>query len=182
MRYTKEEKIKLVQMYKNGQAISAPAGVSKHAFIANVRAWTRVSDLFGPESLSHRYFDRSYTADERMAAVSRVLAGETYAKVANSMGMAQASVVLNWHRVYMQKGFVGLESMRKGRKPNMPKVKSKKLTASEKEELSVLRARNDYLESENEYLKKLSALVQERERAQAKAKKRARSKNSAKEG
>ncbi len=182
MRYTKEEKIEWVRLYKEGKSFATPAGVSRHAFIANVRAWTRVSDMFGPESLSHRYFDRPYTAEEKLAAVSRILAGETYAKVANSMGMAQASVVLKWVRVYRQEGLVGLESMHKGRKPNMPPEKKRKPSKSEKEELSILRARNEYLEAENAYLKKLDALVKEREQAPAKARKRAQSKNSGKKG
>ena len=53
----------------------------------------------------------------------------------------------------------------------MPKKKKVKLAPSEKEELELLRARNEYLEAENAYLKKLDALVSKREAAHAKAKK-----------
>lgn len=148
--------------------------------MAKVRAWTRLNDMFGPESLEHRYFSKEYSAADKIGAVRRIQAGETYTKVANSMGMACISVVLNWHRIYMKSGWVGLESIRKGRRPNMPKAKTKRLSKNEKEELNVLRARNDYLEAENEYLKKLDALVQERENAQAKATKRVRSNRSVK--
>ena len=54
------------------------------------------------------------------------------------------------------------------------KKKAKKASApvSESEELRLLRERNEYLEMENEYLKKLDALVSKREAAEAKAKKR----------
>lgn len=182
MRYTKEEKVKWVRMYKASKPITMPTGVSRASFMVRVRAWTRLHDMFGPESLEHRYFAKEYSAEDKIVAVRRVLAGETYTKVANSMGMACISVVLNWHRIYMKSGWVGLESIRKGRRPNMPKAKIKRLSKSEKEELNVLRARNDYLEAENEYLKKLDALVQEREQAQAKATKRVRSNHSVKKG
>lgn len=49
--------------------------------------------------------------------------------------------------------------------------KKTKLSISEQEELKLLRERNEYLEMENEYLKKLDALVSKREAAEAKVKK-----------
>ena len=51
------------------------------------------------------------------------------------------------------------------------KTKKSKLSVSEQEELKLLRERNEYLEMENEYLKKLDALVSKREAAEARAKK-----------
>ena len=51
------------------------------------------------------------------------------------------------------------------------KTKKPKLSISEQEELKLLRERNEYLEMENEYLKKLDALVSKREAAEAKVKK-----------
>ena len=51
------------------------------------------------------------------------------------------------------------------------KTKKTKLSISEQEELKLLRERNEYLEMENEYLKKLDALVSKREAAEARAKK-----------
>ena len=51
------------------------------------------------------------------------------------------------------------------------KDKKPKLSASEQEELKLLRERNRFLEMENEYLKKLDALVSKREAAETKAKK-----------
>ena len=53
---------------------------------------------------------------------------------------------------------------------NNNKKKRSKLSISEQEELKLLRERNEYLEMENEYLKKLDALVSKREAAEAKGK------------
>jgi len=76
---------------------------------------------------------------------------------------------------YTEHGVAGLQ-YRKGIKPSTSVVISnpmkKRLTKAEKEELIALRKRNEILEIENEYLKKLDALVSKRERAEAKAKKR----------
>jgi hypothetical protein len=56
-------------------------------------------------------------------------------------------------------------------KKKTKKTKKTKLSISEHEELKLLRERNEYLEMENEYLKKLDALVSKREAAEARAKK-----------
>lgn len=55
-----------------------------------------------------------------------------------------------------------------------------KLTLSEKEELKLLRQRNEYLEAENVYLKKVKTLAIEKMASSAKTKKQKPSKNSLK--
>ena len=52
------------------------------------------------------------------------------------------------------------------------------VSLSEREELELPRKRNAYLETENAYLKKLDALVRERELGLSKARKRRRSTSS----
>ena len=47
-------------------------------------------------------------------------------------------------------------------------MSKKKLSNNEKAELKALRERNEYLEAENAYLKKLDALMKEKERQQRK--------------
>ncbi len=75
-------------------------------------------------------------------------------------GIENHSVVLRWQRIYLKEGAEGLyrehrgRSGRKGRAPG-------KLPEKAKEDLV---ARVQRLEMENEYLKKLDALVRRRER------------------
>ena len=78
-----------------------------------------------------------------------------------------SSIVLNWYRIYRQKGIDGLKSLKQGRKKKMKKP-SKDRTKSELEQL---REENEYLRAENEYLKKLRALIQEEEKDQLPSKK-----------
>ena len=71
-----------------------------------------------------------------------------------------------WERIYLTEGAAGFMSERRGRgskdrprkKPLPPEVESDLL-----DEVQQLRERNEYLEAENEYLKKLDALVRAEE-------------------
>jgi len=68
------------------------------------------------------------------------------------------STILHWERCYLENGISGLEDKKKGRKPRTPKTKLPKTRLEELEE------ENLDLRIENEYLKKLNALVAEREK------------------
>ena len=64
-----------------------------------------------------------------------------------------------WRQAYEQHGLEGL-----GRKRSEHSMKKKRhITTSELDELEMLRKRNEYLEAENALLKKVKALVEERE-------------------
>ena len=64
-----------------------------------------------------------------------------------------------WVKAYHQSGETGLVNKRAA---NSMK-KKRQLTESELDELEILRRRNEYLEAENALLKKVKALVEERE-------------------
>ena len=81
-----------------------------------------------------------------------------------------------WVRRYKNEGYDGLKLIKKGRPSEEPIMikddKTKKLTKSEKEELILLRKQIEYLRAENAYLKKLRALiVQKQTESSVKAKK-----------
>ena len=81
--------------------------------------------------------------------------------------LSEASVKYNvphetlrrWRRALREFGEAGL--MRKGSSHSMKK--KRQLTEAELDELEMLRKRNEYLEAENALLKKVRALVEERE-------------------
>ena len=75
-----------------------------------------------------------------------------------------------WDRIYLEEGIEGLSIERRGRsiKPGgKPKGRPVKLSA--KVEADLL-AENQQLRMENDYLKKLAALIQEEEKKQKKSK------------
>ncbi len=73
-------------------------------------------------------------------------------------GISGSSTVWQWERRYLENGIEGLEDKKKGRKPRTPKPKLPKTRQEELEE------ENLRLRAEVAYLKKLNALVAEREK------------------
>ena len=63
----------------------------------------------------------------------------------------------NWYNAYLRDGMQGLE------RKNKSMAKKKAYTPEQLDELEMLRRRNEYLEAENALLKKVKALVEERE-------------------
>ena len=76
-----------------------------------------------------------------------------------------------WERIYLEEGAAGLMEERRGRK-STGRPRKQPLEKSVEEDLIAenqrLRERNEYLEAELAYLKKLDALVREREQRSGK--------------
>ena len=73
-----------------------------------------------------------------------------------------ASIILKWERIFLEEGAEGLMKERRGRNSaasGTRRCRSSKLDKKVEEDLI---AENQRLRMENEYLKKLNALVQER--------------------
>ncbi|MBA3073359.1 MAG: helix-turn-helix domain-containing protein [Anaerolineae bacterium] len=82
----------------------------------------------------------------------------TYKETAIKFGVGGSIVIGRWERRYLENGINGLEDKNKGRKARVQKPKPSKTRLEELEE------ENLNLRIENEYLKKLNALVAEREK------------------
>lgn len=173
MKYTLEFKLECIERYKRSNSYVYPPGVkSKRSFASHVRDWVRLYDDLGIDGLRHSSTNREWTQQERLSLVAKVLSGRSVSAVAREAHI-NGGQLYQWVKRYRENGMDGLEC-RRGKPPKepiMPKKKAK-LTPSEREELEILRARNEYLEAENAYLKKLEALVTEREAARPKARKR----------
>ena len=93
-----------------------------------------------------------------------------YGLVKSSMGGA-IYTLHRWERIYLEEGAAGLMEERRGRK-STGRPRKQPLEKSVEEDLIAenqrLRERNEYLEAELAYLKKLDALVREREQRSGK--------------
>ena len=169
MRWTKEEKLKMVLEYKNKGVIPDVAGCVRSTMGHRIVTWFRVYELYGEKGLEHQV--RHWTFEDKVNAVQRVLDGESYHKVAHSLGLANISQITTWHRKYLELGLDGLKLDGRGRKKKMGNkpIKPSKCK-SQAEEIVELRKRLEYLEAENAYLKKLAALVQQRKAQEQKKK------------
>ena len=161
MKYSKEFKLECIQKYKNGDYIEDLPGVEHENFRAQVRKWSRIYDSLGEVGLEHGR--PTLDVGQRLELIQRVESGESYKQAAFSAGIGE-DLLIRWHKVYLESGTDGLKSLKRGR-PSMSKKKSVNKDDSVRTEKELLEEL-EYLRAENEYLKKLSALVQKRKARQ----------------
>lgn len=154
MKWTKEEKIAYAKKHLAGEPAGCPPGWKRKNFRNMVRYWASLYERFGAGAFDRR---RAIPPDERLSAVMRVLGGESLTQVARSLGLLGTESLRSWRDKYLKGGPEAIDCNR-GRASPMPKKPPKK-TAKEKELEDKIRR----LEIENLYLKKLNALVRERE-------------------
>jgi len=166
MKYSKEFKLECVRKRKNGIYIETPPGFKKRDnFMREIRKWSRIYDSLGEAGLEHGR--ETLNIDQRLELIRRVENGESYSSVALSVGI-QDSVLIKWNRIYTESGIDGLKSLKRGR-PSMNKKRPVNKEDSDKTKEELLEEL-EYVRAENEYLKKLSALVQERKARKQKKK------------
>ena len=104
--------------------------------------------------------NRFYSKDFKLQTINRVLYNnESINGVAIDIGLPADGILHNWLSKFKENGYNVVEN-KKGRKP---KSMTKPKVLTEKEKIKQLEEKVLYLKAENEYLKKLRALVQERE-------------------
>ena len=108
--------------------------------------------------------NRIYSKNFKLQTINRILINhESINSVAIDIGIASNGILHNWLSKFKENGYNVVEK-KKGRKPkSMTKPKKNDKELSENEKIKKLEEENLYLKAENEYLKKLRALVQERE-------------------
>jgi len=167
MKYSKEYKLECVRKHKSGEYIEDPPGVKHKGFRDQLNKWARIYDSLGEAGLEHGR--PTLDINQRLELIKRVEAGESYISVSLSAGI-QDDLLAKWHRIYMESGIDGLKSLKRGRSSmNKKKPDSVKKEDSDKTKKELLEEL-EYLRAENEYLKKLSALVQERKAREQKKK------------
>ncbi len=185
MKYSWEFKLECVKNYKIGKSNVKPeyAKCNQKGFSHKVREWVRIYELHGIDGLKHKPSNKEWTKEEKFDLVSKVLAGNSIKNTAIGVEI-DPGLPHKWVKKYKYEGYNGLEAKKRGRPPKensiMPKPSNNKeteLIKSELEELKLLRRRNEYLEAENAYLKKVRALAIEKMASSAKAKKLKSSKN-----
>ena len=165
MKYSKEYKLECVRKYKEGIPVEDPPNTKHKQFQIQIRKWVRIFDSLGEAGLEHGR--PTLDTSQRLELIQRVENGESYRSVAFSAGIG-GDLLIKWHKIYKESGIDGLQSLKRGRRP-MDKEKQKKKKDFEKTKEELIEEL-EYVRAENEYLKKLSALVQERKAREQKKK------------
>ena len=166
MRYNLDFKIKIIAYYKQGHTGLATG----KKFAVNpqfVRKWVKQYQSGGIEAIRPKTSKAVYSADFKHQVLTTMLKqGLSQPETALKFNISSPALISHWHKAYRQYGMSGLTPKRQGRgamtKPVITnKPDDDKTPAELKRELAYLRA-------ENAYLKKLDALLREREQAATK--------------
>lgn len=163
-KYSSEFRIKLVKEVDAGDSLKCVARryCMSHTLLRN---WYAKYSSGGISQLLST--NKHYTSEFKIFAIEY--------RRQNDLSLMSAAAALSipsfgtlhwWEKRYLESGVAGLENIKKGRPPNMPKEPKKHKHELTREEQ--LEAENAQLRMENAYLKKLKALVQEREESKRK--------------
>lgn len=159
---TIEDKIEIYKRRVEGESFRS---LSKtfHLYESNVKYLIALIKKHGFDILRNGK-NRRYSKDFKLEVIRRVLINhETIHSVAIDIGLSSCGILHNWVSKFKKNGYNVVEKKKGRKKKTMTKPKKENLPLSDKEKLKKLEAENLYLKAENEYLKKLRALVQERE-------------------
>ena len=171
MKLKLEDKLKIIELYEEGFSIST---LSKkyHVSTTTIEKIERQYREHGLTSFKRKDKNNKYSPDFKMEIVNRILNGESLVGLAAELCISKG-MIYSWFKKYQELGYNGLISKPKGR-PKIMKPETKKITQTSEDEkdkrIRELEERNAQLEMENDLLKKLKALVQQRTQQQNKKK------------
>lgn len=153
---TKEQKIEIYEKRKNFETIPCLAKQYRISE-ANIKYLIRLIDYHGYEILRDGK-NQTYSIDFKTEFVKKVLINhESVKSVAIQAGLSSDSIIRRWIINYKSNNCVIVEK-KKGKQPTMTKK------AENMKSCICMNDKNriQYLEAENEYLKKLAAVIQMR--------------------
>lgn len=168
-KYTHHLKMKTIDLVLNHQYSARNAASELNIPRSLVSFWLALFDKHGESGLSRTY--GSYSSDFKVEVVEYMQAHHlSYFSTAVHFAIPSQSIIKNWEQIYSEYGRGALyldfqERMQMTREPRIRNVKQK--TTGTHEELI---AEVEHLRMEVAYLKKLSALVQQKKQSTTKTK------------
>lgn len=162
IRYPIDLKIKIAKEYLEGRSSLKTLEKKYHINHADIQKWKDVYIEHGEDGLTTT--NGTYSGDFKVSVVEYMKnTGASQRKTAAHFNIPSYTSVGQWERIYNEKGKEALYLESRGRESKMRTKKNKEKDETLLEEVKRLRM-------ENEYLKKLNALVQEREESKKKTK------------
>ena len=166
-KYSYEEKLEAVLRVIDDGMSAKQSGHILGTSESPVRRWVERYRQFGPEGLLLKH--GTYDGKFKISVIEYMHENHlSLFQTAVKFGIPTDSTVGKWERIYYEEGPDALLEERRGRK-DMGKKKSSKPKKNVNENEDLL-AEVQRLRMENEYLKKLNALVLEREKSEQKKK------------
>jgi len=183
MKFTFDDKLKAVLYYLKYGSYKIPKNYESHnqkcRYRSIVRHWVSIYKIKGEEGLRHGH-NNYYSPETKYQYIEPVINGAIgFEMQANIVGI-DSGTLYSWLRKYREKGMDGLKCSKRGRpRKNMETdnkedmVPTEQIQPSEDEpktlkealaEIKKLKEKILYQQARELYLKKLDALVEERER------------------
>lgn len=167
---TEEMKVRIVKSYHPTKFSQTEYAKQVCITKAQFQYWLKLYELHGEEGLKSSPYT-NYTATFKLNVLNfMVQTGMSLMDTAATFKISTFTTVYQWKKQFELGGLNALESKKKGR-PSMKKETNKKPKQTPAEDSpEALQAEIDRLRMENEYLKKLNALVQSKEKSPKKTK------------
>lgn len=169
-KYSKEEKLEAVKRLLSGKesanTIASDTGMVK----SNILFWTRKYELHGELAFTKSY--TNYSAQYKLDVLNYMNEnGTSIFETAAIFNLPTDSSLWTWQNLLETQGSDALVPKKKGR-PTMKKDTNKTRKQFDQGSIEELKAENERLRMENAYLKKLNALVQNKEKSPNKTKRK----------
>ena len=161
--YSTDFKLEIVKRYLDEGIGLRTLAEQYHVDKGDIQKWRNAYIEHGIEGLCTTH--RTYTGDFKVAVVEYMHnTGTSIRQTAAHFNIPSHPTISRWERIYYERGKDALYGERRGRALKMGK-KSNNNSRKKLEENEDLLAEIQRLRMENEYLKKLNALIQEREKS-----------------
>ncbi len=165
MRYDLDFKIKVIAYYKQGHT----EGATGEKFGVNprfVRKWIEQYQHSGIDAIKPKTSKTKYSSDFKYKVIALMLAeGLSQSETALKFHISSPALISHWHKAYRLYGMSGLTSKYEGSNTMASPITNK---PDDEKTPTELKRELQYLRAENAYLKKLDALLREREQAATK--------------
>ncbi len=166
-KYSDESRLTIVMEYLSGKS-GGYRGLEKKYGINHtvISRWVGLYQLHGVEGLYKS--SGTYSGDFKIYVIEYMHTNKlSLTETANRFCIPNHSTVAKWERIYYEEGREALLEERRGKHMGKNKISKPKESVNKNEDLL---AEVQRLRMENEYLKKLNALVLEREKSEQKKK------------
>ena len=163
-RFSTELKLEIVERYQKGDISAQKLADQYHVSKSDVFKWNAAYSEHGVAGLCTTH--GTYSGDFKIAVVEYMHDhGVSIRQTAARFNIPTWTTISKWERIYYEEGKEALYEERRGRARKMEIRKSKNQEKSIEKNEDLL-AEVQRLRMENEYLKKLNALIQEREKSE----------------
>lgn len=178
-KYTTDFKLSVIAYYLNGHSYKQTAKQFNLSTDSIVEQWVKLYQTHGIDGIKRRSAKAVYDTTFKLNAVQQVLLGKSLTQLAIELNLPQPALLSNWLKSYQSFGIMGLEPKPKGRKEmsnkrntNQNKTTNKpswQTKPDNEKSVNDLLAELAYLRAENDYLKKLDALIRQKEQSKNKS-------------